>query len=480
MWVRVSWVMVACVLMGAAASVLNRVSAEDNWPQFRGINGSGRAAVSRLPTMIGPEKNVIWKTELPPGHSSPVVFGDRVYVTAERGEKLLTIAIDRRDGRIVWELEAPHDKLETIHSIGSHAQASPTTDGERVVSFFGSCGLFCYDRDGKLLWRRPMGPFNNDFGAGTSPILVDDWVLLGQDHDTDSFLMAIDKRTGNTIWKTDRTEFARNYCTPVIWEVAGRKQIVMAATLKVVGYDFATGQELWRIGGVSRTVCMSPVIGDDGNLYVAGWSAGGDADDRVRVAPFDQVAPGIDKNKNGLLEEDELEDSPLKQRFSQVDRDNDNALSKAEYEFFRDLFEQSRNVVLAIKPGAVGDATETHVLWRHEKQVPFCASPLYFAGHVFTIKDGGILSSLDAATGKPGKVARVPATGEYYSSPVAGDGKVFLLNQKGQLTVVSAEGEWRVLHSADFGEEAYATPALVGGRIYLRTNGHLYCLGLGE
>ena len=225
---------------------------------------------------------------------------------------------------------------------------------------------------------------------------------------------------------------------------------------------------------------MSPVIGDDGVLYVAGWSAGGDADDRVRVEPFDRVAPGLDKNKNGLLEEDELEDSPLKQRFSQVDRDNDNALSKAEYEFFRDLFEQSRNVVMAIKPGAVGDATETHVLWRHERQVPFCASPVFFGGHVFTIKDGGILSSLDAATGKPSKVARVPATGEYYSSPVAGDGKVFLLNQQGQLTVVSADGEWRVLHSADFGEAAFATPALAGGRIYLRTNGHLYCLGRDE
>src|SRR5262249_18771052 len=158
--------------------------------------------------------------------------------------------------------------------------STPAADAERVVSFFGSYGLLCYDRSGKLLWQRPMGPFKNDFGAGSSPVLAGDWILLCQDHDQGSFLAAIDKRTGATVWKTDRPDFLRGYCTPVLWESGGRKQVVVAGTLRVAGYDLASGKEVWTVRGISRTVCMTPVVGDDGTLYVAGWSAGGDADAR--------------------------------------------------------------------------------------------------------------------------------------------------------------------------------------------------------
>ncbi|MGH7136596.1 MAG: PQQ-binding-like beta-propeller repeat protein, partial [Pirellulales bacterium] len=222
--------------------------AEASWPQFRGVNGSGVASNGgRLPEKIGPETNVLWKIDVPPGHSSPVVFGDRIYLTAVRDGDLLTMALDRRRGKTLWEAKAPHEALEAIHRIGSHAQSTPATDGEHVVSFFGSSGLVCYDSAGHQLWIHRMGPFKNDFGAGSSPILVDDRVILCQDHDTDSFLAAYDKSSGELLWKTDRSEFARNYCTPVVWEVEGRKQIVVAATLRVVGYDFLTGRQLWTV-----------------------------------------------------------------------------------------------------------------------------------------------------------------------------------------------------------------------------------------
>src|SRR5206468_5343935 len=171
---------------------------------------------------------VLWKTALPPGHSSPVVVGDRVYLTAVRQKRLLTLTLDRKDGRILWEAPAPAAVLEQVHRIGSHAQPTPAADAERVVSFFGSCGLFCYDRAGKQLWHRPMGPFKNDFGAGSSPILTGNRVILCQDHDQHSFLMALDVRTGEPVWKTDRSEFLRGYCTPVIWDVGGKKQVVVA------------------------------------------------------------------------------------------------------------------------------------------------------------------------------------------------------------------------------------------------------------
>lgn len=454
------------------------LSLQADWPQFRGPGGKGLAASSeRLPTEIGPNQQVLWRTTLPPGHSSPVIVGDRIFVTAAREETLLTIALERATGRVLWERVAPHDKLESIHSIGSYAQSTPAADASCVVSFFGSSGLWCYDHDGKLLWQRRMGPFNNSFGAGSSPILVEDRVILGQDHDTDSFLMALDKATGEVLWKTDRSEFPRNYCTPVLWEHSGRRQVVMAATLRVVGYDFHTGQEVWTVRGISRTVCMTPVVGADGALYVAGWAAGGDEGEPIIVEPFDLLIGRIDKNGDGRIQESELSEGAILQRYDQVDRNKDGALTRAEYEYFRGLFEQGRNQILAIEPGPRGEATETHVRWRHTRLVPFCASPLYLDGHVFTIKDGGLAQVLDARTGKPLRQMRLEAAGNYYASPVAGDGKVYLADERGRVTVLNVRERWEVVHTADFGEEIYATPALVDGRVYVRTTGALYCFG---
>jgi outer membrane protein assembly factor BamB len=449
----------------------------ESWPQFRGVNGSAKSvSQAKLPTKIGPKTNVAWKTALPPGHSSPVVFGDQIYLTAVRESKLVTISLLRSTGAILWEKEAAHDGLEEIHTIGSHAQPTPATDGKRVVSFFGSCGLFCYDTEGNLLWQRRMGPFNNDFGAATSPMIVDDWVVLCQDHDTGSFLMAIDKTTGKTVWKTDRSEFPRNFCTPVIAEVKGRKQIVVAATLRVVGYDFQTGKEVWTVRGIARAACASPGLGDDGTLYFASYAGGGEPGSRIQIEPFQSVAKTRDTNKNGQLEKDELEGGgPIHRRFTQVDRDNTNTVSEAEWEYFRKLFKTSRNSVVAIKPGGQGDVTKSHVQWEFTKFVPFIASPVSAGECLFNIKDGGILTSLDLKTGQATKTQRLDGTGAYYSSPVFGDGKVYLVNMKGELAVVSATKDWQVLSTSEFGEEVYATPAIVDGSIYLRTSGHLYC-----
>ncbi len=463
-----------CLLMIAVA----QADAAEVWSRFRGEGGSGRAAAgSKLPTEIAPDKHVVWKIDLAPGHSSPVVFGDRIYVTAEKDKQLVTIALDRTTGKTIWEKVAPHEKFESVHGIGSHAQCSPTTDGERVVVLFGSCGLFCYDRDGKQQWHVPMGPFKNEFGAGSSPQIINDRVIVCQDHDTDSFLAAYDKRTGSVLWKTDRAEFPRNYCTPLVWTVNGKKQIIIAATLRVVGYDFETGKELWTVRGISRMVSISPLLTESGTLIAGGWAAGGEESERISVEPFAIIKKEVDKNNNGTFENDELPKGDIKQRFPQVDRNKDGSITEAEYEYFRSLFEQGQNSIVAIKPGANGEATDSHLLWKQRKLVPFCSSPVSFGDFVFTIKDGGIFACLDAKTGKHVKQGRASGTDEYYSSPVAGDGKVFLIDEEGRLTVLSADRECRTLHTADFGEKAFATPALIDNRIYLRTNGHLYCFG---
>ena len=455
-----------------------RTTSAGDWPQFRGPNATGLAVGNqKLPAEIGPDKNLVWKAALPPGHSSPVVFGNRVFLTAVRDESLVTIALDRATGKVVWEAEAPYKEKEVIHRIGSYAQPSPATDGELVVSQFGSSGLLAYDMDGKLLWYLPMGPFNDDYGAGSSPILVDDRVVINQDHDTDSFLMAVDKRTGKVIWKTDRSEFPRNYATPVIWEVNGKKQIVVPATLRVVGYDFETGRELWTVRGISRIVIMTPVVGPDGTLYVGAWAPGGDETERIEVQPYAEFIAKYDRNGNGTFEEDEFPDGPVRSRFRQFDRDKTGHVTKDEYESMRGVFDVAKNLIIAIKPGGHGDITNTHVLWKYGKLLPYCPSPVFANDLIFMVKDGSIVSCLDAKTGRPTKQGRVSGTAGYYSSPVAGDGKVYLLSQRGELTVISAEPQWRELASAKFGEDAYATPAIVDGRIYLRTAGHLYCFG---
>ena len=453
-----------------------------DWTRFRGSLGTGLAqSADKLPTEIGPDKNQIWRTELPPGHSSPVIVRDRIFVTGVRGDdkgrELLTFGLDRATGAILWEARAPYQKLEGIHSIGSHAQSSPCADADVVVSFFGSSGLYCYDHSGKVLWSKPMGPFNNDFGAGSSPLIVGNRVILCQDHDLDSFLMSVDKTSGDAIWKIDRAEFPRNYCTPIVWENAGRKQIVIAATLRIVGYDLETGQEAWTVRGISRMVSCSPTIGDDGNLYVAGWAAGGDDNERIGVDPYESVAYK-DTDKSGTLEESELKEGPVYQRFSQVDRNKDGKVTPAEYEYFRGLFAQGKNLLISIKPGAQGEATESHVAWRHARLVPFCASPLYVDGLIFTVKDGGVVQCLDAKTGKQLKQLRLEASKSYYSSPISGDGKVYMLDEIGELTVLKASDKVEVLHTAEFKEDVYATPAIVDGRIYLRTAKALYCFGL--
>lgn len=452
------------------------------WMEFRGPHRSGHeVGAGSLPSEIGPTKNVLWKQSLPSGHSSPVLTEDRIFLTAIDDEKrLLTICLDRTNGSKLWEREAPYEKLEKIHRIGSYAQATPATDGELVISFFGSSGLYCHDMDGNLLWNKRMGPFKNDFGSGSSPIIDGDFVIFGQDHDTDSFLMKLNKKTGEIVWEVDRSEFPRNFSTPLVWENNGKKEIVVAATLRIVGYDFETGKENWTVGGVARIINMSPIAGDDGNLYVACWAPGGDENARIQVSAFSEFAKESDKNGNNTIEEEEVSDPAIRQRFSQIDRDKSGSITETEWEGMRRVFDNARNQIVAIKPGGTGDITKTHVMWSFNRQLPYCPTPLFLDGRIYMVKNGGIFTALDAGTGNPIKQGRVSGTGDYYASPVYGDGKIFVVSVKGEVSVIKPDEEWTETGEAEFGEDVYATPALVDGKIYFRTAGHLYCFGTNQ
>ena len=450
------------------------------WPQFRGPNARGIAVNTRsLPIELAPEcRSLAWKVPLPPGHSSPVVTEDRIFLQAVDNNRLLTIALDRESGRKLWEQPTPFSQLEEIHRIGSHAQCTVAVHDGFVVSFFGSAGLSCFDTAGKPQWFLPLGPFKNTFGAGSSPLIADGKVILSQDHDLDSFLLAVDLKTGQTVWKVDRSDYLRNYGSPVIWTVDGKPQVVVAGTLRVTGYDLETGAEIWRVHGIARFVSATPTLGPQNILYASGFAAGNEVGgERFNVPAFDDVVAEYDRDKNGQFEEGELPDGPILMRFSQVDRDKNDSLSREEYELFRRLFAVGRNVIVAIQPGGKGDITDSHVLWEQTRFVPFCASPLATESRLYTVRDKGLLTTLNLRTGAKLKEGRLEAAGDYYASPVAGDGKVFLCDEHGRLTVVSDADDWQVLHTADFEENVYATPALVDNQIFLRTAGHLYCFG---
>jgi outer membrane protein assembly factor BamB len=473
--VRLGWF--AAFLMSAAIGAAGIVRA-DSWPQFRGPNASGRPnADTPLPSEIGPHKNVIWVTELPGGHSSPVVMADRIFLTAERSKLLVTLAIDRASGKVLWERDAGNERLEEIHHIGSHAMASPVADSERVITFFGSSGLFCYDYAGKLLWKLPLGPFKNNYGSASSPILMGNLVLLNQDHDLDSFLLAVDKTSGKVVWKADRSEFPRGFSTPIVWSNEGSNEIVVSGGLRVCAYSPANGRELWTVRGSARTCSMTPVVGSDGTLFVTEWTPGGDENDRIVAESFEDMTGRYDANKNGQIERDEIPPGPLSSRFDQIDRDKDGHITAREYNWARNIFNSAQNATLAIRPGARGDATATHVRWKYSKNLPYIPSPVFDGGQLYMVKNGGIVSCVDAARGKLLRQTRAPGSHDYYSSPVIGDGKLLVVDVTGIATFFGATPELKAISTADFEESTYATPALVEGRIYLRTKTHLYCFG---
>lgn len=465
-----------CVLTFALTAVAP--SAGGDWPAFRGPAGTGVAAEERaLPSELGPESpSLVWKTDIPKGHSTPIVSSGRIFLTAFDKPRLVTMALDVETGRVLWQRESTYSKLEGFHRVGNPATPSVATDGEHVFSFFGSSGLACYDFEGERQWFAPMGPFQDSNGATGSPLLVGERIVMIQDHDANSYLAAYDKQTGRQLWKTLRPNAKRNYCSPVVWNTPGGNQIVIAGSAMVVGYDLETGQEIWTVRGISRVVDSTPVAGPSGLLYVSA-TGGGDASGQPA---FEEVIETADANGNSTLEKDELPKSLIRNYFSQFDRNVDGKLDRDEYESIRGIFNMSRSVAMAIRPGGRGDITDSHVLWTHTTGIPRNPSPLLYEGRLYLIRDGGVVTCLDASSGEQLKQARLPGRGKYFSSAVAGDGKVYCLSDRGELSVFSGDAECRVLSRAEFGEDVYASPAIADGRIYIRTTKTLYCFGLKD
>jgi outer membrane protein assembly factor BamB len=438
---------------------------------FRHDHGLAAADQQTLPELLEPDR-AVWKQPLPPGHSTPTIVGDRIFLTAHEGDDLATICLDRATGSPLWKQSIHVEQLEKVHPEGSPAAATPACDGKRVYAFFGSFGLVCYDLDGTLAWTKKLGPFHDEFGAGSSPIVVDDKVILNEDHDFDSFLIAVRADNGETVWQTPRDGFTRSYSTPIVCEVGGRKQLIVAGALQLVGYDVASGRQLWSLDGFARIVNTTPVKIDD-TLFVCTWSPGGDTDARIAMEPWDKALAQWDKDGNGKLEDRELPAGEVRSRFYRIDLNDDKALDEIEWGKYARLFELAQNTLVALRLDAAGEAPK--VMWEYKRGLPYVSSPLVYRGRLMLVKDGGIVTLLDAASGKLVKQGRAGGSGNYYASPVGGDGKIYTASGPGVVSVLRAGEQVEVISSHDFQERIAATPVLLGGRVYLRTEKALYC-----
>jgi outer membrane protein assembly factor BamB len=447
---------------------------------FRADGGIARAT-EPLPDRFDAPNVLRWRVSVDSGHSTPAVCGGRVFLTTFRsdGPELATLALDRLSGKELWKRVAPIQHLETFHrTTGNPAAATPACDGERVYVFFGSYGLICYDLDGRIVWQQPLGPFQDEFGASSSPVLIDGKLILCEDHDLDSFLLALDARTGRTLWKVARPDAVRSYSTPAVWNHDGRKELLVAGALELAGYDPEAGKKLWWVEGLARIVIPVPTINGE-TIFTASWTPGGDPGKRLALDSWATALSKWDTNHDGKLTRSEIHDPEVLDRFFRMDLDQSGDLDQKEWERHAEVFRRAENAALALKPSGRGDLTSHALVWKHQRGAPYVASPLVHKGVFWMVKDGGIVTKLDAASGDLLQEERLPeAMGGYYASPVAGDGKVFFASELGVVSILGEEREWRVVSSHAFQQKIYATPVLDHGCVFLRTDQALCCFGM--
>ena len=406
------------------------------WPAWRGPLATGEAPDGDRPIEWSESRNVRWKVAVPGrGSGSPIVWGDRVYVltavpvgepgatastggrrgsnSPDRTQRFTVLAYDRADGRLVWERIAREERpLEATQANGTLASHSAVTDGERLFAYFGSQGLYCYDLDGTRLWERDFGDQRrrNQFGEGSTPAVHGDTIVVVWDHQGDSFIVALDTRTGEERWRVARDEID-SWATPLIVDHDGRHQVVTGALSRVRSYDLETGELIWESEGLTMNPIPSPVAAD-GIVYLTAGYRGNDLK-AIRLAD------------------------------------------------------------------AAGDITGTAaIVWSLDRDTPYVPSPLLYDHTLYLLKsNSAILSAFDAESGAPHyRTQRLAGVSEVYASPVGAAGRVYIAGRDGTTLVLAAGRTFDVLATNTLDDGFDASPAVVGGTVYLRGYRHLYAL----
>jgi outer membrane protein assembly factor BamB len=417
----------------------------ENWPSWRGPGALGISSETGIPAKWDPSKNIKWKVEVPGlGHSSPIVWGDRIFVTTavnnnsaendfQKGFPMVNrkpdtgdiswkvLCFDKETGKLLWEKTAVTRKpANGRHVKNSYASQSPVTDGTYVFAFFGDQGMYCYDFNGKLIWGKELGSFSmrNNWGMGSSPVLYKNYVIQTCDQETGkSFVVALDKKTGETAWKTERDELS-SWSTPYVYDKGARPELIVNATKAIRSYDPDTGKLLWECRGPATSITTPTPTFINGLIIVSSGFI------------VDSVRP-----------------------------------------------------ITAFKPGAAGDITlksnETSseaVVWRQPVAAPYIPSPIAYNGRIYVVLDQGFIACYDAATGKEifGKT-RIGMT-NFSASPVAIDGKIFFPSEDGDVYVIKAGDQYELLAKNSLDESILASPAISGGKMFIRSIKHLYCI----
>ena len=499
--------LVLASILGGLAGADPKVSL--HWPQFRGPGGSGSALESSLPPTTGLADRVAWKTPLPPGHSSPVIVGDRLFLTAVEGGRLHTLCLDRKEEKLLWRRQAPEVPLEKVHATGSPAGPSPLADAERVMVYFGSYGLIAYDHDGMEIWKHPIPTGKSLYGFATSPIAFKDSVILVLDDDrnlpasklSQSRILCLEKSTGVVRWESPRPQHRSGWSTPTIWNHAGGAELVVLGSSRAAGYNPATGEELWFAGGFSRETIALPVA-DARHIYISSAQLGGGADAQIDPAPFWEALLPFDKDGDGRIAREEMtgdftyplrpelplghpgfgipqpQDPAAREKridgiLKWVDRDHDDHWSREEFEAHL-AGKQARPRLLAIRPGGRGNVDPDHVAWELNKSIPEIPSPLVVDDILYLVRNGGILAAIDTRTGKQVYRERTGGSGQYNASPVAATNHLFLVSNRGEVSVIKSGDQFVLVSRFDLGEPVHATPAIAGRTLYIRTESHLW------
>lgn len=442
-----------------------------DWPGFRGPNGSGVAPDSGIPVEFGPEKNLVWSREVAPGTSSPIVVGNRLYLTALDGEELAVFCLDATTGETIWRRVAPRPRREKFHPNHGPATPTPVSDGENVYVFFPEFGLLSYTADGEERWKAPLGPFTSVQGMASSPVFADGKVVLLADQTSGAYIAAFDSASGKQVWKQERpTNFLGSYSTPVIYRPEGGPvQVIASGSVELTGYQLETGEKLWWNQGWLAPVSV-PALGNR-LVYVSEPL-------NQSPPPFTSMEP-MDKDKDGALSIEEVSSiSGLEFLISDIDRKYGNGDGRADADEWKKAFEAFRDAggLAAIPLGGKGRVDASKAAWRYGKSLPYLASALLYEGVIYTVREGGIVLALAAETGGVLKQGRLrDAMEDYYASPVAADGKIYFSSREGKISVVRAGADWEVLSTTDLKERLQATPAISGGRLYVRTDRALYC-----
>lgn len=472
------------------------LSSTGDWPQFRGPGGlSVAVGEAPIPRAMGPAQNVLWKTALPGGHSSPCVVGDVIVLTgSDDATHDVIVGLRRRDGKELWRRRFEREEHpQYAHVDAGPALPSPCSDGEHVYTYFGGYGLIALTLEGELAWEKQLPHPGYSFGVGPSPLLAGDLVILTRDGAPEAALLAFDKKTGEQRWSVDRFSYYESHGTPFLWRNSQREELIVGSSARLCSFDPKSGELLWSYAGITAFPCTSATAAGD-TLYFAAWSTPNSSGRGFWDAGFgrtlevsdEEVADPallfkrLDADGDGHVTRDEVPECRAKDAFTYIDGDH-NGTWEVEELVGATAGPQApgQNMMLALRAGAEGEVEDKDLLWTYDRGLPYVASPLVHAGRVWLFKSGGIVTCLDARTGAPifGR-ARLSDRSEYYLSPVAAGDLIVAGSAEGTLYLLDATAdELKVVHEANFEDELFATPAVIDGVVYLRTKASLYCFG---